>query len=108
MANEAGPFSPTNPLTGKPWQKGEQVPSAVLREPTGSNADIKAFGAWKEGFWTLEMQRDLDTGPNASKNGKRLDVILNPVNIYAFAIAVFDNSEGMDHSLSGLLFLAFK
>ena len=30
--------------------------------PTGSRADIKAKGYWKEGVWTIEFERALDTG----------------------------------------------
>ncbi len=40
---------------------GDSVPRYRHRQPTGSRADIKAKGAWKEGFWTIEFQRDLMT-----------------------------------------------
>ncbi|MDF1552004.1 MAG: ethylbenzene dehydrogenase-related protein [Deferrisomatales bacterium] len=32
------------------------------RQPTGSRADIRAKGTWKEGVWTVEFRRKLVTG----------------------------------------------
>jgi hypothetical protein len=32
------------------------------RQPSGSRADIRAKGQWKDGVWTVELLRKLDTG----------------------------------------------
>ncbi len=34
----------------------------ISQAPTGSRADIKAKGKWKNGIWTIEFGRALDTG----------------------------------------------
>jgi len=108
MSVDAAPYGPTNPLTGKPWAKGDKVPVAILQEPTGSNADIRAVGRWIKGVWTLEMSRALNPGANAVKDGKKIDVVFEPGKTYHFGISVFDNAEAMDHSFSDVLTLVFR
>jgi hypothetical protein len=105
---DKAPYGRTNPLTGKPWAKGDTVPVAILQQPSGSNADLRAVGVWKEEFWTLEMARALDTGENAAKGEKKLDVVFEPAKTYFFGISVFDNSEAANHSFSGPVALVFK
>jgi len=41
---------------------GPQVPKYKHRQPTDSRADIQAKGQWKNGQWTIELKRKLDTG----------------------------------------------
>jgi hypothetical protein len=108
MSVDAAPYGPTNPLTGKPWAKGDKVPVAILQEPTGSNADIRAVGRWIKGVWTLEMSRALNPGANAVKDGKKIDVVFEPGKTYHFGISVFDNAEAMDHSFSDVLTLVIR
>jgi len=44
-------------------KKGAQLlPSYSHRQPSASRADIKAKGEWKNGQWTVEFSRLLDTG----------------------------------------------
>ncbi len=105
---DKAPYGPTNPLTGKPWAKGDTVPVAILQKPAGSNADIRAVGVWKDGFWTLELARALDTRENAVKGEKNVDVIFEPGKTYHFGLSVFDNSEASNHSFSGPLALSFR
>lgn len=39
------------------------MPKYIVQEHiTGSVADVRAKGAWKDGFWTLETRRKFDTG----------------------------------------------
>lgn len=65
---------------------------------TGSIADIKANGVWRDGHWYLEMSRALDTG-NAD------DAVI-PVNgDIKIALAAFNNVDGEDHSVSEALVL---
>ena len=108
MDREKAPYGPINPLTGKPWAKGDTVPVAILQEPTGSNADIKAYGRWVNGVWTLEMSRALNTGANAAKGEKKIDVVFEPGKTHHFGISVFDNAEALDHSFSDVLTLVFR
>ena len=41
---------------------GSLIPNIVLEPLTGDRADIRAKGEWKNGRWTLETRRVLDTG----------------------------------------------
>lgn len=54
-----------------------------LRSPTGSRADIRAKGAWKNGMWTVEFRRRLDTGYGD-------DVQFAPSRSYHFGVSRFE------------------
>ncbi len=41
--------------------RGDCIPQYVSRQPKGSRADIPAKGEWKDGYWTIEFSRRLDT-----------------------------------------------
>jgi hypothetical protein len=41
---------------------GDTMPRYRNRKPTLSRADVKARGVWKDGWWTIELARALDTG----------------------------------------------
>ncbi|MDA0999544.1 MAG: ethylbenzene dehydrogenase-related protein [bacterium] len=61
--------------------------------PRGSRGDIDAKGVWKDGMWTLELRRKLDTGhPD--------DVVFVPGKKHAFGLSVHDNDGDVDHSYS--------
>ncbi len=52
-----------------PWQSrffadfaGDKIPRFYSRTPTGSAGDVRARGAYKDGAWTVEFARKLDTG----------------------------------------------
>jgi hypothetical protein len=98
---DKAPYGPVNPLTGKPWAKGDKVPVAILQNPTESNADIKAYGVWREGTWTLEIGRALDTKANAVKGDKKVDVVFDPSKVYFFGVSIFDNAEAANHAFTG-------
>jgi hypothetical protein len=42
--------------------EGDQTARYSLAQPSGSRGDIRAKGKWKEGSWTIEFARPLDTG----------------------------------------------
>jgi hypothetical protein len=42
--------------------EGDQAARYDFSQPSGSRADIRAKGEWKEGSWTIEFARPLDTG----------------------------------------------
>jgi hypothetical protein len=42
--------------------EGERAVRYEFAEPSGSRADIRAKGLWRDGAWTIEFARPLDTG----------------------------------------------
>ena len=40
----------------------DEVEKYTQRTPQGSRADIRAKGSWRDGVWTVEFRRKLDTG----------------------------------------------
>lgn len=40
----------------------QEVPRYKNRKPAGSRADVRAKGAWDNGYWTIEFSRKLHTG----------------------------------------------
>jgi len=92
-----------------PWKGGNTIPGYIMHEPFGSKADIVVRSAYREGKWTLEMRRHLDT---LMEDGS--DTIFNPdvdANI-EFHSAVYDTSGGSNHAISSdvhlLHFLQFN
>lgn len=78
------------------------VPERFLTPPTGSRADVIQAATWKDGVWTLEYQRALDTGHPAD------DVIFSDLSKpYLFGVAWMDNTDGAGHIPSGILTLIF-
>ncbi|OIP07367.1 MAG: hypothetical protein AUJ96_07485 [Armatimonadetes bacterium CG2_30_66_41] len=78
------------------------VPERILRTPAGSRADVQQAGIWRDGTWTLEYRRALDTGRPEE------DVIFNDLNAkYPFGVAWMDNTDGAEHIPSRLLSLVF-
>jgi hypothetical protein len=82
------------------------VPGYVIFIPTGSAADLRAKGDFRENpakrfpVWNIEMRRAMITGnPD--------DVALDPDEAYTFTIAIFDRSSQI-HSGSGPLRLRFQ
>lgn len=47
-----------------PYTVGDTIPSVLMRSNRfeGDRADVRGFGVWKNGQWTLEMVRKLNTG----------------------------------------------
>jgi len=66
--------------------------------PTGSIADVKAKGVWRDGRWYLEMARKLNTG-NAD------DAVISAKGSIEIAIAAFNAVDGRKHSTSEKLIL---
>ena len=76
------------------------APQFEAQEPDGSAADVRARGAWKDGWWTVEFSRALDTG-HADDAPFTGDAI-------AFALAVLDHAEDEAHAVSPRLTLALR
>lgn len=79
----------------------QEMPKYILNpDVSGSVADIKAKGVWKDGMWTLEIRRKLDTGhPD--------DVVFTPGEKVAAGFAVFDRTGDDDHNVSDVLVFQF-
>jgi len=73
--------------------EGDLVRRYLPREPSGSAADVRARGEWKEGSWTLEFSRALATG--AEK-----DAVFRPGREHYFSVALFNGRERSEHSTS--------
>lgn len=73
----------------------------VAQAPSESAADVRAKAAWKDGWWTLELSRRLDTG-NAD------DARLVRGTTIPFALAVLDHGEDDDHNVSPVLTLTLE
>jgi hypothetical protein len=82
---------------GKP-SDGERGPKYRARRPDGSAGDVAARGAWKDGWWTVELSRALATGHADDRDLAGLASI--PV-----AFAIHDRSENEAHTASGPLLL---
>jgi hypothetical protein len=72
------------------FKAGDILTYRMPKKPTGSRSDVKAFGQYAEGGWTVMLYRKLDTGYEE-------DVVFDPRKEYSFAMALFDDS-GDDHS----------
>ncbi len=81
-------------------KKEDRIPQYLQPVPTGSAADVRAKGAWADGWWTLELERKLDTG-NAD------DTRFETSRTYKMAVAAHDRTGDMDKA-SGALELIFS
>jgi hypothetical protein len=94
------PYSEDSKYFVLPWSKtkfvdnfkaGDVVPGIVLDPFTGHRGDIKVKGFWREGKWTLEVQRSLLT---TGKNAQIQDVQFSDMGKkYYFGMSVFDNTQ---------------
>lgn len=73
------------------FDAGDRVAGIVSAPFTGPRGDIKAHGNWKNGVWTLEIERKLVT---TGENSETQDVQFKDMKgTYHFGIAAFDNSQ---------------
>lgn len=69
------------------YKAGDEVPGIVIAPFAGDRGDVSARGRWKDGVWTLEIARKLQTGSD-------FDVQFSDLKKeYAFGVAVFDNAQ---------------
>ncbi|MBU0673395.1 MAG: hypothetical protein KJ950_01975 [Proteobacteria bacterium] len=79
----------------------DMMPKYIMIEnPTGSVADVKAKGVWKDGRWTLEVKRLLNTG-------NKDDAVFELGKAIQGGIAVFDRSGDEHHNISSTLIFQF-
>ncbi|MEG3638153.1 ethylbenzene dehydrogenase-related protein [Magnetococcus sp. PR-3] len=51
-----------------PAYQGDEIRGIIHKIPLGSRADVIAKGQWKDGFWTVEFARQLQTGHSDDLN----------------------------------------
>jgi len=84
-----------------PKEKQEDRVSQYLPgTPTGSAADVRAKGTWADGKWTLEFERELDTG-HADDTAFRCG------RAYSMAVGTHDRTGDMDKA-SGTITLRLE
>ncbi len=81
---------------------GAVVPERVLSPPEGSRADIHEAAIWKDGLWTVELERELVTDNDD-------DVQFDDMGkTYHFGVSTIDNGGGEDHNFhSGAYHMVF-
>ena len=87
----------------RPKEKGaEKLPSfELIKQPTGSVADVGAKGRWTGGKWALEMVRLMNTG-HAD------DVVFSPGKKILGQLAVFNRGSDENKSVSEPLLFDFS
>ena len=80
------------------YQK-DQLPQYLPGTPNGSAADVRAKGSWADGWWTLELERKLDTGQPD-------DTVFDTSRTYRMAVSAHDRTGDMDKA-SGVIELTF-
>ncbi len=79
----------------------EMMPKYIHNpKASGSVTDVKAKGVWKDGIWSLELKRALNTGHGD-------DVVFKPGVAVKGGIAAFDHTSGANHDASGTLLFQF-
>ena len=70
--------------------QGPFAPRFHNRRPTGSRADVSAGGCWREGLWTVEFARKLNTGHDD-------DVGFSVGGKYLFIVSCYEMSGDIIH-----------
>jgi hypothetical protein len=84
------------------YKAGDEIPSIVVAPFAGDRADVATQGVWKDGVWTLEIARKLQTGSEFDVQFSDLE------KAYAFGVAVFDNAQVRHAYSPGVHRLQFK
>ena len=83
--------------------QGASLPQYLPVTPEGEDArDIVAKGEWKDGRWTLEFARKLNTGHDQS------DTVFDPGSGTQMALAVFDHAGDHFHAVSEVVAVSFE
>lgn len=67
--------------------KGQEQTQYEIINPEGSRADVRARGVWKDGIWTIEFGRKLDTGHSDDASfdisgGKKYQFVISILSLY--------------------------
>ncbi len=83
------------------YKANDEIAGIIVRPPTGDRADIKGKAVYKDGMWTLEYGRKLNTG-------SQYDVQFTDMNKqYSFGTAIFDNAQVRHSYETGVSKLVF-
>jgi hypothetical protein len=83
------------------YKANDEIAGIVVRPPTGDRADIKGKAVYKDGMWTLEYGRKLNTG-------SKYDIQFTDMKKeYSFGTAVFDNAQTRHSYETGVSKLVF-
>lgn len=74
------------------------TPSYRADTPSGSAADVDARGKYKDGYWTVEFARELDTGNDD-------DVAIPKTGKVLVSFATYEKADRNDHSSGPLVIL---
>ncbi len=77
------PFDPQHT-----WNIGDVIPRRLLRAPEGSHGSIHANGIYRDGKWTVDLWRALDTDSSGD------DKVLHDKGVYQIAFAAHILSTG--------------
>ncbi|MDO8672937.1 MAG: ethylbenzene dehydrogenase-related protein [Dehalococcoidia bacterium] len=75
------------PFDDSTYKANDEVPGIIISPFVGDRGDLSAKGVWKDGAWTFEWSRKLQTG---SKTDVQFD---NLKGEYFFGVANFDNAQ---------------
>jgi hypothetical protein len=83
--------------------EGDIVAKYISYKPDNADAtDISAKGVWKDGYWTVELARKLDTGHHDT------DAVFDPAKGSKMALAIFNSVGDHFHASSGTITVTFK
>lgn len=63
------------------------VPHLVLQEPSGGQADVRVAANWYNGYWTVELKRNLVTGDDYDVQFDEL------TKDYYFGVSLFNHGD---------------
>lgn len=81
---------------------GSYLPGIIKSPIVGDRGDISAQWQWKDGVWTIEFGRKLDTGSETDVQFSDLAAQ------YYFGLAIFENAQVRHAFQNGASFLVFK
>lgn len=84
-------------LDSSKYSTGAEVPSIIVAPFKGDRGDLTGKGVWKDGKWTLEWGRKLQTGSQYDVQFSSLD------KTYSFGVATFDNAQ-VRHAFSASVY----
>lgn len=83
------------------YKAGDEVPGIVIAPFAGDRGDLSAKAVWKDGVWTMEWSRKLQTG-------SKTDIQFDPKKESFFGVAVFDDAQ-IGHAVQyGVTKLSFE
>lgn len=90
------------PFDDAKYKPGDEVPGIIISPFKGDRGDISSAQMWRDGVWTLEFTRKLDTG-------SKTDVQFSDLKkSYYFGVAIFDNAQVRHAWNAGAIKLVFS